>query len=166
VIERLRIHGIEMETIDDWREVDVTMYRLNNPKLSTEVFEGRVRVTATPVEESRRERFPPGSVRVSTDQPLGTLAIALLEPAAPDSFFQWGFFHEVLQRTEYIDAYIMEPMAERMMQLDPSLREEFTRKLADDKDFASSPTKRLDWFYEKTPYFDDRWRLYPVGREM
>lgn len=165
VIERLRIHGIEMEMLENWREVDVTMYRLNDPKLSADAFEGRVRVTATPAEEKHREKFPPGSIRVPTDQPLGSLAVALLEPAGPDSYFQWGFFHEVLQRTEYIDAYIMEPMAERMMRENPSLRDEFTKKLAEDKEFASSPTKRLNWFYEKTPYFDPRWRLYPVGRE-
>jgi hypothetical protein len=165
VIERLRIHGITMETIDAWREIDVTMYRLNDHKLDAQPFEGRVRATATPVEEKRREKFPPGSVRVPTDQPLGDLAVALLEPAGPDSFYQWGFFHEVLQRTEYIDAYIMEPMAERMMQADPKLREAFTKKLAEDKEFASSPTKRLEWFYEKTPFYDERWRLYPVARE-
>jgi hypothetical protein len=165
VIERLKIHGIEMETIDAWREVDVKMYRLNDPKLAGEPFEGRVRVTATPVEEKRREKFAPGSVRVPTDQPLGDLAIALLEPSGPDSFFQWGFFHEVLQRTEYIDAYIMEPMARRMLDADPKLRDEFTKKLAADKEFASSPAKRLDWFHAKTPYFDERWRLYPVGKE-
>lgn len=165
VIDRLRIHGIEMETIDNWREIDVTMYRLNDPKLAAEPFEGRVRVTAAPVAENRREKFPPGSVRISTDQPLGSLAIALLEPAGPDSFFQWGFFHEVLQRTEYIDGYIMEPMAERMLDEDPQLRAEFMKKLAEDRDFGASPRRRLDWFYERTPFFDPRWRLYPVARE-
>jgi len=165
VIERLRIHGIQMETISDWREIEVAMYRLSDPKLAGEAFEGRVRVTATPAEEKRREKFPPGSVRVPTDQPLGDLAIALLEPAGPDSFFQWGFFHEVLQRTEYIDGYIMEPTAQRMLDADAKLRDEFARKLAEDPAFAASPTKRLEWFYQKTPYVDERWRLYPVARE-
>jgi len=23
----------------------------------------------------------------------------------------------------------------------------------------------LQWFYERTPFYDDRYRLYPVGRE-
>jgi hypothetical protein len=165
VIERLEVHGIKVEPISEWRELDVTMYRLTEPKLDAQPFEGHVRVTATPVVEKRREKFPPGSVRVPTEQPLGDLAVALLEPAGPDSFFQWGFFHECLQRTEYIDAYIMEPMAERMMREDPKLRDEFTKKLAEDKAFASDPTKRLEFFYERTPFHDERWRLYPVGRE-
>ncbi len=165
VIERLKIHGIKFDTIENWCEIDVTMYRLNDPKLASEPFEGRVRVTATSVAETRREKFPPGSVCVPTDQPLGDLVVALLDPAGPDSFFQWGFFHEVLQRTEYIDGYILEPMAEKMLKEDPKLREEFIAKLATDKDFAASPTKRLEWFYSRTPYYDERWRLYPVARE-
>jgi hypothetical protein len=52
-----------------------------------------------------------------------------------------------------------------MLESDPKLREEFTRKLAEDPAFAANPTKRLEWFYEKTPYVDGRWRLYPVARE-
>src|SRR6185312_6002377 len=96
-----------------------------------EPFEGHLNVTATPVAQGRRERFPPGSVRVPTDQPLGDLVVALLEPSAPDSFFQWGFFDEVLQRTEYMDGYIHEPVAERMLAEDPKLREEFTERLKD-----------------------------------
>jgi hypothetical protein len=165
VIGRLRTHGIAMETIDSPRQIDVVMYRLTEPKLATEAFEGRVALKCTPVAEKRRERFPAGSVRISTDQPLGDLVALLLEPSSPDSFAQWGFFNEVLQRTEYIDDYILEPMAERMLKEDPKLAAEFTAKLAGDKDFASSPAKRLEWFYMRTPYFDERWRLYPVARE-
>ncbi len=48
-------------------------------------------------------------MRVSTDQALGELVVLLLEPDSPDSFFQWGFFLEVLQRTEYIEAYAGDP---------------------------------------------------------
>lgn len=165
VIERLKAHGILMEAIDSPREIDAVMYRLTEPKLATEAFEGHVGLTCTPVVEKRRERFPAGSVRVSTDQPLGDLVALLLEPSSSDSFVQWGFFNEVLQRTEYMDGYILEPMAERMLKEDPKLAAEFTAKLANDKDFASSPTKRLEWFYARTPFFDERWRLYPVARE-
>ena len=90
----------------------------------------------------------------------------LLEPASPDSFFQWGFFLEVMQRTEYVEAYIMEPTAQAMLEADPDLEAEFRGKLLEDPEFAASPRDRLQWFYERTPYFDDRWNLYPVGREL
>ena len=31
--------------------------------------------------------------------------------------------------------------------------------------FAADGDARLQWFYERTPFYDDRYRLYPVGRE-
>jgi hypothetical protein len=166
VIERLALHGIAMERLSQTREVDVEMDRFSEVTFEPEPFEGRVRVTAKATPERRRERFAPGSVRVPTDQPLGTLAMLLLEPASPDSFFQTGFFHWALQRAEYAEGYIMEPMAERMLAESPALRSEFEKALRDDPKLAASRELRLDWFYSRTPFFDERWRLYPVGREV
>jgi hypothetical protein len=165
VIERLAAHGIRMERLSEARSVEVEMLRLEGAKLEPEPFEGRARVAAAPVAERRRETFPPGSVRVPTDQPLGDLAILLLEPASPDSFLQWGFFLEVLQRTEYVEAYVMEPMARAMLAEDPALAAEFRQRLAQDAAFAASRAERLQWFYRRTPFWDERWQLYPVGRE-
>ncbi|MEM8961197.1 MAG: M14 family metallopeptidase [Acidobacteriota bacterium] len=165
VIDRLARHGIEMERIDSPRTLDVKMYRLENPELAGRVFESHVRVSADVSIENKRWTFAAGSVRVPTDQPLGTLAVLLLEPRAPDSFFQWGFFNAVLQQTGYYSSYVMAPMAERMLEADPELRTLFEKKLEDDPDFAASPRARLDFFYERTPFFDDRWLLYPVARE-
>ncbi|CAN5654368.1 M14 family metallopeptidase [soil metagenome] len=165
VVERLDLHGIQFERFETAREADVEMYRIAQPKLAADPFEGRVMVDATLEVERRTERFPAGTVRVSTDQPLGALAMILLEPAGPDSFFRWGFFHEVLQGTEYIEAYIMEPTARRMLESDPALRAEFERRL-EDPVFASNPNARLRFFYERSPYSDDRFRLYPVAREV
>jgi hypothetical protein len=91
--------------------------------------------------------------------------MVLLEPASPDSFFRWGFFLEVLQPTEYVETYIMEPTAERLLASDSALRAEFERRVRDDAAFARSPRDRLQWLYRRTPFFDERWRLYPVGRE-
>ena len=165
IMQRLDIHGVQMERIDAARKVKVTMYRLHDVKLDAEPFEGHTRMKVRPVPEERTEVFPPGSVRVSTDQPLGTLAAVLLEPASPDSFLQWGFFSEVLQQTEYIEGYVMEPMAERMLAADPKLTEEFRERLEKDEAFRTSPKERLRWFYSRTPFVDERWKLYPIARE-
>ena len=165
VVERLEAHGVQVERVAEDRELEVEMYRVTGAELADEPFEGHVRVTAEPILEARRQRFPAGSVRVDLDQPLGLLAALLLEPASPDSFFQWGFFLEVLQRTEYAEAYVMAPTAERMLAADPALAEEFRRALEADEELAADPRARLEWFYRRTPWFDERWNLYPVARE-
>ena len=166
VIERLALQGLRLERQDAPRTVEVEMLRVREPKLWPQPFEGRVGVSARFLAERRRETFAPGAVRVPTDQPLGDLAMLLLEPAAPDSFFAWGFFHEVLQPTEHVEAYIIEPMAERMMAEDSQLRASFEQRLREDAAFAKDPGARLRWFYEKTPFYDERAFLYPVGREL
>jgi hypothetical protein len=165
VIARLEAHGLTMARLGAPLDLTLEVDRLEGAKLAAAPFEGHVAVTAKAVPEKRRIRMPAGSVRVPTDQPLGDLAVVLLEPASPDSFFQWGFFLEVLQPTEYVEPYIMAPMAEAMLQEDPALKAEFEKKLAAEPDFAKSPRERLQWFYARTPFFDDQWRLYPVARE-
>jgi hypothetical protein len=165
VIERLRRHGLRLEPLTESLTLELVMDRLSDVTLDGRTYEGHVRVSASPLPERRAYTLSPGSVRVPTDQPLGTLAVLLLDPRGPDSFFQWGFFPECLQRAEYFEDYVLEPMARRMMEEDPALAEAFRRRLAEDPDFAADPRARLEWFYRKTPYYDPRHLLYPVGRE-
>lgn len=166
IIERLRAHGVSMETLDAPRTVSVDMLRLDDPKLATRANEGHVQASVTSVTPERRDwTFPAGSVRVPTDQPLGDVVVLLLEPQSSESFFAWGLFPEVLSRVEYIEGYAIAPLAERMLAADPSLKAEFEAKLAADPAFAADGNARLQWFYERTPFYDDRYRLYPVGRE-
>ena len=166
VIERLRAHGIEMETLDAPRTVPVEMLRLDDPRLSTRANEGHVPVTATSVTPERRDwTFQPGSVRVPTDQPLGDIVVLLLEPQSSESLFAWGLFPEVLSRVEYIEGYAIAPLAERMLAAYPALKAEFEAKLAAEPAFAADGDARLQWFYERTPFYDERYRLYPIARE-
>jgi murein tripeptide amidase MpaA len=166
LIARLARHGIKMERIAAPRELDVETYRLDDATTAAEPFEGRIPVTADPVPVRRHRLYPAGSVRIPTDQPLGDLAVLLLEPGSPDSFFRWGFMLEVLERTEYVEGYVMEPMAEKMLQEDPELRKSFEEKLGEDASFRGDPRARLNWFYRRTPFFDPEWRIYPIGREL
>lgn len=166
LIERLRLHGVQMETVEAPRTVAVEMLRLVDPKVSGRTNEGHVPITVTQVRtEARDWTFPPGSVRVPTDQPMGDVAILLLEPQSSESFFAWGMFPEVLNRVEYIEAYAIAPLAEQMLAADPALKAEFEAKLAAEPAFAADGDARLAWFYERTPFYDQRYRLYPVARE-
>ena len=165
VIERLRLHGIEFETLGAPRSVPLQMFRLNAPELAG-ASEGRVPLRTggvTPL--TRTATMTAGSVRVPADQPLALVAAALLEPDSPESLLAWGFFPEVLQRTEYMEAYAIEPLAARMLQQDPALAPAWEEALRDPA-FAASPERRLAWFYERSAYYDERYRLYPIGREV
>ena len=168
-INRLKLHGVQVETLTAARTVPVTLYRLTDVRLqpftTDHVFEGHYTFSTSVKSEPRTETFPAGSVRVPTDQPLGDLAILMLEPESNDSLCAWGFCNEILQRTEYIEGYVVAPLAERMLADDPKLKAEFAAKLAADPKFAADPTARLQWFYARSKFYDERYLLYPVGIE-
>lgn len=171
VIERLKLHGIKMAILTQPKEVTVEMYRITDYVFGDDnhhilPFQGHIQVSAATKSEIRKHLFAPGSVYISTDQPLGDLAVFLLEPTSKDSYFSWGFFHAIFERTEYIEAYVMEPMAKKMLEESPALQKEFEEKKATDKNFANNQNAILTWFYSKTKYYDERYLLYPVGREL
>lgn len=176
VADKLRAHGIAVTTLPEPVTREVEVYRLPGAGLAAggsafddraAVYEGRVRVDPGEVVVAREAReLPRGTLRVQTDQPLGTLAVLLLEPASPDSLFQWGFFLEMLTPSEYVEAYVMEPMARAMLEADPELARRFAEKLQADPAFAADPRARLSWFYARTPYWDARYREYPILRQV
>jgi hypothetical protein len=171
VVERISLHGIEVEQLTAPLTTRAEIYRLPGAGIAKATdwtpnpFEGHIRIDpGEPVKQVIETTFPAGSYRISTDQPLGELLVLLLEPQAPDSFLQWGFFLEIFTRTEYAEAYVMEPLAEKMLDSDAALRARFEEKLANDKAFAASRYQRLMWFYEQTPFHDEQYLLYPVAR--
>jgi hypothetical protein len=171
IVERMTAHGITVERLDQPLTATAEIYRLPQAKIAEPTewtpnpFEGHVRIDpGLPVSEKMTMTFPAGSYRIATNQDLGDLVILMLEPQSPDSFLQWGFFLEIFTRTEYSEAYVMEPLAQKMMAEDPQLAEEFREKLENDKEFAADAKLRLMWFYEKTPFHDRQYLLYPVAR--
>lgn len=165
VIERLKLHGIAFETTASPRRLTLERTRLVDPKLGA-ANEGHIPLTAKFEPIRRDETLPAGSVRVPANQPLGLLAAALLEAKSGDSLLAWNYFPGILQRTEYVEGYVIAPLAERMLANDPALKREFEAKLAADPKFAADGDARLAWFYERTPYYDARYLLYPVAREV
>lgn len=164
-IEVLKRHGIRYEEIRQPTERTMEFYRLDDAKIASSNFEGRTLVdSGTPRIESRQHVFMPGSIRISTDQELSALVVALMEPQSEDSLFAWGYFLPVLNATEYIEGYVIEPLAAKMLAADPALQVEFNEALKDES-FAADPRARLRWFYQRSPYQDAMHRLYPVGIE-
>src|SRR3990167_10223662 len=138
-----------METVEAPRTITLSRLPLVEPKLATRANEGHVQASVKTVEmEGRDWTFPTGSVRVPTDQPLGDMVVLLLEPQSSESFFAWGMFPEVMSRVEYIEAYAIAPLAEKMLAADPALKAEFEAKLAAEPAFDADPQARLAWVFE------------------
>ncbi|MGH9603525.1 MAG: M14 family metallopeptidase [Terriglobales bacterium] len=178
VIEVLAAHGVKMQRTNRSWTAEVETYRCTDPKWQPRSYEGRhvlfqpwigeggefreASLECAAVRESMT--FPANSALISLDQQAARVAIHFLEPQAPDSAMAWGFFNAIFEQKEYGEAYVLETMAREMLAKDPKLKEEFEQRIATDKAFAASPTARLNFFYERSPWKDQRQGLYPVGR--
>ena len=106
--------------------------------------------------------FAAGGLFVPVAQPHARLAAQLLEPEAPDSLTSWGYFDTVFEQKEYMEDYVLEAVAEKMLQ-DPAIKAEWEQRMKDPA-FAKSPHERLDFFYKKHPSWDGELDLVPVFR--
>jgi hypothetical protein len=163
-IEVVKAHGLTCHETKEPAKLEVESYRLNEISWPSGPFEGRFmpRFEAELTQEQRT--FPAGSVVVHLSQTLAKVAINLLEPKAPDSLVAWGFFNAIFEQKEYGEHYVLEALAREMMEKDPQLRTEFEQKLSSDASFSASPAARLEFFYKRSPYWDQQMNLYPVGR--
>jgi len=164
VIERLDVHGIAYERIDADQELDLETVRMRNLRLGP-VYDVRVKMSGDPERRIESVRMPAGSVRVPSDQRMGLLAAALLEPEAEDSLFSWGFFPALAKQQGSMERFIAEPLAQALVQHNSELRLEFEAMLEKDPELAANPRARLRWFQDRSGYADDRQGLYPIGRE-
>jgi hypothetical protein len=92
VVTLLRLHGIRVERSDSaWRARGET-YTIDSIITSPRQFQGHREVRLKGRWERGFQVLPPGSFIVSTAQPLGALAVYLLEPESDDGFANWNFF--------------------------------------------------------------------------
>lgn len=165
VIERLKVHGVQYETLDAPRTLAVETYQFDEVSWQPAPFENHHLLKDLKMTRVQRKlTYPAGSAVVYLNQRAANVAIHLLEPDSADSLVRWGYFDAIFEPKEYAEAYVMEKMAREMLARDPKLKQEFEQKVASDPKFAASPVARLDFFYRRTPYYDERLNLYPVGR--
>lgn len=164
VVERLGLHGVRTERLERAIEGEFETFHFSNPRFAPQPFEGRILVSFQSAPVVRKMRIPAGTVYVPLQQRSARVAINLLEPDAPDSLVRWGFFHAIFEQKEYFSDYIMEPIAREMANRHPELRVEFEKRLASDAQFAKSPRQRLQWWFERSPYYETDKDVYPIVR--
>ncbi len=164
LIETIKLHGIEVKTTNEPEPVAVERYRFTRVEFASHPYEGRQRVMCGIDKFVESVILPEGTFVVYAQQRTLRVIMHLLEPQSPDSFVSWGFFNAFFERKEYAEPYIMEPIAKKMLEEEPGLREEFEEKLANDETFANDPGLRLNFFYEHSAYHDKAERVYPIMR--
>ncbi len=177
VIGVLQAHGVALRRTTAAWTGKVERYRCSGMQWQERPYEGRHPIFGGEGGRAQAGRygqcaltsetmtFPAGSVVAPLNQRLSKVAIHWLEPEAPDSALRWGFFDSIFEQKEYGEGYVLEKLAREQMAKDPALKAEFERRIQTDPQFAANPRARLEFFYERSPWFlENRIGEYPVGR--
>ena len=164
IIEILDTHGIHYKKIKhDVTDVFET-YMFKDVSFRPVPYEG-VQIPYYNADKiSVKKTIRPGDVYVPVSSEESRLVLQLLEPLAEDSIVKWGFVNTIFEQKEYYEKYAMEPLAQKMLNEDESLKKEFEERLKNDPEFAANPKARLNFFYERSPYWDKQQDQYPVLR--
>jgi hypothetical protein len=103
VVEKLRQHGIETRSFDGAARVE--RYTITHAKQAERPFQGHHLVQLEARAEDAIVRAGPGWVLVPTAQPLGTLAVYLLEPQSEDGFAAWNFYDDFAEPGSVLPVY-------------------------------------------------------------
>ncbi len=165
IAERLRAHGLRLDTLRDAVDAEVETIRVSDPTFAPAPYQGATLVTSVTVKrQSERRRIPKGALWVPADQPDFEVAVHLLEPDAPDSLLAWGFLSSVFERKERIDGPELERLAGALLK-NPKTAAEWDAALREPA-FEKNAAARSEWWSRRTPYWDETIGLMPVYRAM
>jgi len=162
---KLANHGIEAVTVQKGSPgLDVEVFRAREVAFGQKSYEGRMTASVKGSWAPEKRDVAAGSLWVPIAQRRARLVLHLFEPTAVDSFVSWGFFNSYFEQKEYMEAYVLEVVAEEMLAKDAALRTEFEKKLASEPAFQQSPEARLDFFYRRHPAYDAQYNCLPIYR--
>lgn len=165
VIERLQWNGVAMSRLTEDREIPVQLYSIQNYDTGRSPYEGHYLHSKVQLETlSKNQIFHKGDYIVYTNQPINRYIVETLEPQGTDSFFAWNFFDGILMQKEYFSDYVFEDLAAELLANDPELKAKLEQRKREDADFAKSGAAQLDFVYRHSPYFEQTFNLYPIGR--
>jgi Zinc carboxypeptidase len=165
VAEKLQQHGIIFRVLPvALSKAPLETFRADKASFDPTSMESHQRLTLHGAWHAETRDLGAGALFVPIAQAKARLAMALLEPQAPDSLAAWGRFNNAFEKKEYMEAYVAEDVARAQLAADPALAAEFKKKLADDPEFAKNPAARLEFFARRHSSWDERFNLYPVMR--
>jgi Zinc carboxypeptidase len=163
IIARLDYHGIAYKRLSRPLAAPFETSRFESIKFPSEPFESRFQPQFKARLVKEPLTLPAGTAIVPINQVGAKLIMQLLEPEAPDSLLRWGLLNAIFERKEYFETYALEPIAVKLLQNNPELKEQFDAMMQK-PEFAGNARAKLDWLYEHSPYADKAWNRYPIIR--
>lgn len=164
-IARLEANGVALERLRADTTLTVEQDSIGTFTTVEEPYEGHYLHRNIQVSPRRHRAVAhAGDVLVRTGRPTDRYVMEVLECDADDSFFAWNFFDAVLQQKEWFSDYVFEDLAADLLAKDPALRQALEARRAADPAFAKDAWAQLYFVYQRSPWFEERYRYHPVMR--
>ncbi len=161
--EKMKLHGVRVKYLASDLTAEISGYKFSNPKWRNVSYEGHITLSVNSIENNVVRTFPAGTAVIDMNQRTAKIIAYLLEPKSNDSFLYWGFMNIIFEQKEYAETYVMEKMAREMIASNPELKAEFLKEKAENPAMKDHWTQ-TNWFYQRTPYYDAKHNIYPIGR--
>jgi hypothetical protein len=161
VEDRLKWNGVKLIELEKDTTVRVISYEISNYETAKQPYEKHyLHYNTQTSTDTILWTFRKGDFMI----PMGTdhdrFILEMLEPEAPDSYFNWNFFDAVLQQKEGYSSYVFEDRAAELLRSSVSLKADFdSMVLAND---SISPNEKLRWIYQNSPHYEKEHNRLPI----
>ena len=161
----LEMNGVQITKFTKPETFKASYYYIRDYKTVSRPFEGHYLHSDVVVEKKDVEyKIEEGDLIVMSNQPHINFIMNVLEPQAPDSYFNWNFFDSILMQKEGYSDYVFEDIAEKVLQDNAQLRQKFEAKKKQEPDFAKNARAQLDYIYYNSPHYEATHLRYPILR--
>ncbi|OIQ18807.1 M14 family metallopeptidase [Lacinutrix sp. MedPE-SW] len=165
VIARLKRNKIALIELNKDSTIQVESYKIKDFKSRKSPYEGHyLHYNTTITNTTETITFRKGDYIATTNQPGVRYLIEVLEPQAPDSFFNWNFFDTILQQKEGFSPYVWEDKALEILENNPELKQNFENKKSQDINFNKNWYQQLDWIHKQSEHYESAHLKYPIYR--
>ncbi|MBO6516278.1 MAG: hypothetical protein JJ975_06980 [Bacteroidia bacterium] len=161
----LRANGVELETFGKDTQLQMEVYTIDTFSTVTQPYEKHYYHYNTRVKKSiKTVHIAKGDWLIKLDNKHRRFLVEVLEPEAPDSYFNWNFFDAILQQKEWYSAYVFEDEAAELLKTNDDLRNKFEEKKRTEPWFEASARAQLYWVYQHSNRYEKAHLRYPVYR--
>ncbi len=165
VIDLLEVNQVTMSALPNDTSFQVEVYMIDDYETVKSPYEGHYRHYNVKVSTKQEMlSFRKGDLMVPVNQWRNRYIVETLEPEAPDSFFAWNFFDAVLQQKEHFSPYVFEDHALKILQENPSIKEELEQAKKNDPSLAESAYRQLDFIFQRSEHREPEFLRYPIFR--
>jgi len=101
VLRKLDDHGIRWERLEESRDFLVERFAIDSTRVAEREYQGHHQRTLFGAYGQAEVTLPAGTAVVPLNQPLGRLAVLVLEPRSDDGLLHWNFLDEGIEDSEF-----------------------------------------------------------------